>query len=204
MSARYAPGNPDLQRVRGQISALSAAAAGGDRVNVSTAPSPLAQQMKTEIVLGQAQLVPLANEQRRDEALVHNRGDELQRLEMADLELRTTASQIDALNDNLKLVQARYDQARTQEQMDLARQVSVVQVSPAIAPDRIAKPKKAVFIAGGLLLGLLGAGGIAVLAVLASNTVVMEDGLERLLGLPVLVTLPVARKRAGPVTLPLE
>ncbi len=204
MSARYAPGNPDLQRVRGQISALSAAAAGGDRVNVSTAPSPLAQQMKTEIVLGQAQLVPLANEQRRYEALVRNLGDELQRLEMADLELRTTASQIDALNGNLKLVQARYDQARTQEQMDLARQVSVVQVSPAIAPDRIAKPKKAVFIAGGLLLGLLGAGGIAVLAVLASNTVVTEDGLERLLGLPVLVTLPVARKRAGPVTLPLE
>ena len=160
--------------------------------------------MKTEIVLGQAQLVPLANEQRRYEALVRNLGDELQRLEMADLELRTTASQIDALNDNLKLVQARYDQARTQEQMDLARQVSVVQVSPAIAPDRIAKPKKAVFIAGGLLLGLLGAGGMAVLAVLASNTVVTEDGLERLLGLPVLVTLPVARKRAGPVTLTLE
>ena len=129
---------------------------------------------------------------------------ELHRLEEADLELRTTTSRIDALNDNLKLVQARFDQARTQETMDLARQVSVVQVAPAIAAGRPAKPKTLLFIAGGVLLGLLGAGGIAVAAVLTGNTVVTEDGLERLLGLPVLLALPVAGKRAWPVTLPLE
>jgi uncharacterized protein involved in exopolysaccharide biosynthesis len=204
MAARYAPGNPDLQRVRGQIASLGPAAAGGDRVNVTTTPSPLVQQMKTEIVMGQAQLVPLTAEQRRYETLVGSLGDELHRLEAGDLELRTTASRIDALNDNLKLVQTRYDQARTQEQMDIAKQVSVVQVAPAIAPDRAAKPNKPMFIAGSFLLGVFAACGIVVLAVLTSSTIVTEDGLEGLLGLPVLLTLPVARKRVGPATLALE
>ena len=204
MAARYAPGNPDLVRVRGQIAALGPAAANGDRVNVTTAPSPLLQQMRTEVVMGEAQLAPLAAEQKRYEALVAALGDELHRLEQADLDLRTTGSRIDALNDNLKLVQSRFDQARTQEIMEMARQVSVVQVAPAIAADRPAKPKKLLFIAGGILLGLLGGGGIVVIAVLTGNTVVTEDGLERLLGLPVLLALPVAGKRAGPATLVLE
>jgi uncharacterized protein involved in exopolysaccharide biosynthesis len=204
MAARYAPGNPDLQRVRSQIASLAPGATGGDRVNVTTSPSPLVQQMKTEIVMGQAQLVPLTAEQHRYETLIGRLGGELKRLEMADLELRTTSSRIDAVNDNIKLVQTRYDQARTQEQMDLAKQVSVVQVAPAIAPDRAAKPNKAMFIAGSFLLGVFAAGGIVVLAVLTSSTIVTEDGLEGLLGLPVLLTLPVVRRRGGPATLTLQ
>ena len=203
MAARYAPGNPDLQRVRGQIAALAPGAAGGDRVNVTTAPSPLAQQMRSEIVTGEAQLVPLIAEQARTDTLAVSLDAELHRLEAADLDLRTTTARIDATADNLKLMQSRFDQARTQEMMDLARQVSVVQVSPAFAADRAAKPKKLVFLAAGVLLGLLAAGGIVVFAVLTGNTVVTEDGLEALLGLPVLLALPLAGKRAGSVTLPI-
>ncbi len=204
MAARYAPGNPDLQRVRGQIAAISQNAAGADRVNTQTTPSPLRQQVEAEMVMDRAQLAPLAAERARYAELVASLDGELHRLEQADLELRTTEARIEALNDNLKLVQARYDQARTQEQMDQARQVSVVQVAPAIVPDRADKPKKPLFLAAGLLLGLLGAGGAAVLAVFAGNVVVTADGAERLLGLPVLAILPPAPRRAGPVTLPLE
>ena len=203
MVARYAPGNPDLQRVRGQIAALAPGAGGSDRVNVTMAPSPLVQQMRSEIVMGDAQLAPLVTEQARTETLAAGLDSELHRLEAADLALRTTSARIEAMNDNLKVVQSRFDQARTQEMMDLARQVSVVQVSPAFAAERAAKPKKLLFLAAGVLLGLLGAGGIGVLAVLTGNTVVTEDGLEQLLGLPVLLALPLAGKRAGPVTLPI-
>ena len=204
MAARYAPGNPDLQRVRGQIAAVSQNAAGADRVNMQTSPSPLRQQVEAEMVMDRAQLAPLAAEGARYAALAASLDGELHRLEQADLALRTTESRIEALNDNLKLVQTRYDQARTQEQMDQARQVSVVQVAPAIVPDRADKPKKPLFLAAGLLLGLLGAGGVGVLAVLAGAVVVTEQGVERLLGLPVLATLPlVPRRAAGTVTLPL-
>ena len=205
MAARYAPGNPDLVRVQGQIAALAGLAGGGDRMNVTTAPSPLSQQMRSEIVMAEAQLGPLMEEQARYEALLAQMGTELPRLEAADGELRITTARIEAQNDNLKLVQARLDNARTQEMMDLARQVSVVQVAPAIAAERVAKPKKLLFVAGGILLGLLAAGGVVLVAVLTGNTVVTEDGLERLLGLPVLLALPQAGKRpAAPVTLPLQ
>ena len=204
MAARYAPGNPDLQRVRGQIAAVSQNAAGADRVNTQTVPSPLRQQVEAEMVMDRAQLAPLATEGARYAALAAALDGELHRLEQADLALRTTEARIEALNDNLKLVQTRYDQARTQEQMDQARQVSGGQVAPAIVPDRADKPRKPLFLAAGLLLGLLGAGGVGVLAVLAGAVVVTEQGVERLLGLPVLATLPlVPRRAAGTVTLPL-
>ena len=204
MTARYAPGNPDLQRVRGQIAALGPAAAGGDRLNVTTAPSPLVQQIRGDIVMGQAQLLPLAAEQRRYETLLTSLNAELHRLEVADLDLRTVNSRIEALNDNLKVVQSRFDQARTQEQMDLARQISVVQVAPAIAADRPAKPNRPLVLAGGVLLGLLLAGGVAVAAILTARTISTEEGLERLLGLPVLLALPAAGRRAVHVTLPIS
>ncbi len=205
MSARYAPGNPDLQRVREQIAALEPGVRNGDRVNVSSAPNPVLQQVRSEIVLAEAQVAPFTAEESRYTALVASLGAELDRLERADLELRTTSARIDALTDNLKQAQSRYDQARTQEQMDAERQVSVVQVAPAIAPDRPAKPSKPLFLAAGVLLGLFSAGGIAVAAVLTGKTVVTEDGLERLLGLPVLLALPAMRDaRDGPVTLDVE
>ena len=58
--------------------------------------------------------------------------------------------------------------------------------------------------AGGVLLGLLGAGATVVFSIVTANTLVTEDGVERLLGLPVLLSLPVASRKAGTVTLPLE
>ncbi len=206
MAARFGNANPDLQRVRDQAAALRREAAGSarDRVNTAVAPSPLWQQVQTEIVMDRAQLAPLAAEQLRYEALVVSIDDEMQRLEQADLDLRTLGARIDALYGDLRIAQARYDQARTQEQMDLSRQVSVVQVAPSIAPNRAAKPNRLLLLAGGVLLGLLGAGATVVFSIVTANTLVTEDGVERLLGLPVLLSLPVASRKAGTVTLPLE
>jgi capsular polysaccharide biosynthesis protein len=81
--------------------------------------------------------------------------------------------------------------------------VSVVQMARSIAPEKAAKPKKIVFLAGGVLVGILLAGGMIVLSVVTNNTVVTEDAVERLIGLPVLVAVPMvgAGRRAGTLLL---
>ncbi len=205
MASRYAPENPSLQRVRSQIAALAqVAAAGIDRVNTTTATSPLVQQIDAELVMDRAELSPLLEEQARYQALLTALDQQLYSLEQADGDVRVTESRIGALNDDLKTAQSRYGQARTQEEMDQARQVSVVQVAPALSPDEAAKPKTLLFLAAGALLGLLGLSGVAIASLLASHTVVTEEAAERLLGLPVLLSLPLARRPDGPVTLQLD
>ena len=205
MATHYGPGYPELQSVREQIASLEHRTdAARDRINVTTSPSSVTQQIDGELVMDRAQLAPLEAEQSRYEALVASLGAELQRLETADLQLRTLATRVDALNDTLRITQTRFGRARMQEQMDQARQVSVVQVAPAQSPDAPAKPRKLIFVAAGILLGMLAGGSVLVLAIVTNNTVVTEDGAERLLGMPVLLALPLVRGVSIPVTLPIE
>ena len=198
LATRLGDGNPELRQVRAQIAAAAAAAAGmaGSRTNVGVTPSPLAQSVDSEIIMNTAELLPLDDVVARYKALRDDRTAELQRLEAADEELRTTAALIGALTDSYKAAQARYEQARTVEQTELAHQVSVVPIAPAVASERPVRPRRLVFAAGGMLAGLLLAGGVAVLAVLTDRTLATEDAAERLLGLPVLATLPF-ETRAG-------
>ena len=206
LAARFGSNNPELQSVRGQIATLqrTLSSTSNSRTSTAAAPSPLRQQVDQEIVMDNAELAPLDTEWTHYETLIRTQGAELQRLESADLDLRTTTSRIDALTDDLKSLQARYQQARTQEQTDLAKQVSVVQIANAIAPEKPAKPKKVIFLGAGVLVGLLFAGGIGLAAVLTNRTVMTEDAAERLLGLPVLVSMPLRDRRAGPMMLELE
>lgn len=206
MAARYGDDNPDLRRVRGQIAAMQGtlSSTGTTRMATATAPSPLAQQIDQEIVMDNAELAPLPSEIARYQALLTSIGDELHRLEQADLDLRTVSTRIEALTDNLKVTQARYEAARTQEQTDLAKQVSVVQIAPAMSPDKQVKPKKLYLVAGGLVAGLFAAFAVAVFSVLTNRSVVNADSVERLVGLPVLVSLPLLGRRAGAVTLDVE
>ncbi len=206
LAARYGDSNPDLQRVRAQIDTLrhTIGATGTHTTNSSSAPSPVGQQIDQEIILNQAELVPLPGEIERARGLIASLGQELQRIEQADLALRTTVLRIDVLTDNLKSLQSEYQLARTQEQTELAKQVSVVQVANAIASERPAKPKKLIFGAAGVLLGLLLAASVVVIGILTNKTIISEDTIERLLGLPVLAALPVRSRGAGPATLEIE
>ncbi len=206
LAARYADGNPDLQRVRAQIATLrqTLAATSSSKVGTTNAPSPLRQQVEQEIVMDDAQLAPLDVESGRYRMLISKLDAELQRLESADLALRTTTSRLDALSDNLKSLQVQFQQARTREQTELAKQVSIVQVAPAIASARPVKPKKSIFLGAGLMCGILLAGGVVVASVLLNKTVVTDDAAERLFGLPVLVSMPLRNRRAGQITLEME
>jgi uncharacterized protein involved in exopolysaccharide biosynthesis len=199
MAARYGAANPDLERVQDQIRALRKGSArlADQVVHRTTSPSPLAQQIDQELVMDRAELAPLGGEAERYGSLLGSLDAELHRLEQADMNLRTTTIRIDSLQENLKDLQQRYNQARTQDEMDRAKLISVVQISKAVAPDKPAKPKNLLFVAGGVFMGILAAGGMLVFSVVTSNIFVTEQSVERLLGLPVLVTVPLLRRTNG-------
>lgn len=202
LATRYGAANPELARVRSQIAGLQHKVEGTSlqRNKVTTAPSPVRQAVEQEVLMDRAELNTLAGEIERLRQVVEERDGELQRLERADLDLRSTVLRIDVLTDNLRAMQGRYEQARAQEQTELAHQVSVVQVAAALASEKPVKPKKLIFGLVGGLGALLTAGGIALFGILVNKTAVTEDAAERLLGMKVLAVLPMhKRPRRSPL-----
>ena len=83
-----------------------------------------------------------------------------------------------------------YDQARAEDEMELAKVTSVVQTSKAITLDKPVSPNKLLSIVGGALAGLIAAAGVLIFAVLTNRTFLSEGSAERFLGLPVLGSVP--------------
>ena len=129
-------------------------------------------------------------------AFVAARDAELARMERADVELRDIGLQIDIVTQNLKSMQGRYEQARADEQTDIARQVSVVQIAAANGSQRPVAPKKLIFAAAEVLAGVLLAGIVVLLAILTNRTALTAQAAERRIGLPVLAEMPVYGEEA--------
>ena len=196
LNHRLGDANPDLQRLRSQIDTVANAAGSARKErNATTAPSPIRQQIEQEAVMTGADLATTGTEIERLAAFVAARGAELARMERADIELRDIVLQIDMMTQNLRAMQGRYEQARADEQTDIARQVSVVQVAGAMASGKPVSPKKLIFGAAGLLLGVLLAGVVALLTILTSKTAATGEAAERRVGLPVLATVAFNAKR---------
>ncbi len=191
LNHRLGSANPDLQRLRSQIETVTHVAGSTHKErNATTGPSPVRQQIEQESVMVGADLATVGTEIERLSAFVAACGTELARLERADVELRDTVLQIDMMTQNLRAMQGRYEQARADEQTDIARQVSVVQVAGAIGSEKPVSPKKPIFAAAGLLLGVLLAGIVALLAILTTKTASTGEAAERRVGLPVLAEVP--------------
>jgi uncharacterized protein involved in exopolysaccharide biosynthesis len=205
LAGRYAPNNPELVRLRAQIAAVQAQTKSlGDGLKVTMQPAQLSQQIGQELVMDRVELAPLAAEVTRYQGLIAGYGRELARLEHADTALRINQAEIDNVQANVQQMRLRLDQARTQDDMDAARMTSVVQIAPAVTPDKPASPKPVLFTAVGLLFGLFLAGGIIVLAIITRRTFYTAIGLERQLGLPVLASVDMVSMRGNRKALLLE
>lgn len=192
MAVRDGDNNPELLRVRRQIRDLQQKMGPleGEMSRYSATPSPLAQEIDEQIVADRAEDVPLEAELARDKALVASLDGDLHRLEQADLELRDIETRIAAMNSVLQAVQSRYSDARSEEELDRARQVSVVPEAKAVAPDKPVMPRPLLYTAAGVLAGILFAGGVMVFGIVTSRRLLIEQSVERLMGLPVLAAIP--------------
>ncbi|MDT7950098.1 MAG: hypothetical protein RQ966_01195 [Acetobacteraceae bacterium] len=200
LSSHVGSANPDLQRLRSELDAVRRAAETARKErNATTAPSPLRQQIEQELVFAGADLATTGSEIQRLGTFVASCSAELARLERVDLELRDIVLQIDTMTQSLRSMQARYEQARADEQTDIARQASVVQIAGASGSERPVSPKKLLVGAAGVLGGLLLSGIVGFLAVLTSKTAVTGEAAERRVGLPVLAVVPFRKMVDEPV-----
>jgi uncharacterized protein involved in exopolysaccharide biosynthesis len=190
--ARYSGNNPQVHQVRDQIRGIESRIATLNQSVVGTKSDPvtLSAQIDQQIVVDQTEAAPLQAEIDQYVGLVAKISNELERIEKVDTDLRVLSERIEAVNSDLKMARESYEQARTLDDMDRAKIVSVSQIQPVITPEKPAKPVKLLYLGAGLLLGLLAAGSVVVVSVAANNTFMTAESVERLLRLPVLVTVP--------------
>jgi uncharacterized protein involved in exopolysaccharide biosynthesis len=94
------------------------------------------------------------------------------------------------LEELVHTYRTRYEEARMNEDLDRERIVSVSIIQRPDAPEKPAGPHHLPFALGGILLGLVGAGGMLLYLLVFRETLITVESVERIVGLPVLASVP--------------
>jgi uncharacterized protein involved in exopolysaccharide biosynthesis len=120
--------------------------------------------------------------------------ERLRKLEEGAKELDDAQRERRTLEELVRTYRARYEEARTNADLDQGNVVSVSVVQKPAAPAQKAGPKKLPFLAAGILIGLIGAAGLLVYLLIFRETLITVESVERILGIPVLASVPSARR----------
>lgn len=138
-----------------------------------------AAPLDQEIALRSEQLAAI------DERL-RNLEDGAKALDDAQRERRT-------LEELVHTYRARYEEARMSENLDKSNVISVSVVQKPMAPAKAAGPHHLPFALAGILIGLIGASGLLIYLLVFRETLITVESVERIIGVPVLASVPEAR-----------
>jgi uncharacterized protein involved in exopolysaccharide biosynthesis len=203
LATKYTDDHPQLQQVRGQIADAKGvlAQAQAPHTETKTGPSKPYEELKLQLLKAEPELAALhAKSERLQTQLSHERA--------AREKLNNEELQIARLQRDVQLEEASYrkyadslEQARIDRAMAEGGKSNVGIVQPATFDLKPIKPNVMMNLAAGVILGALGALGLAFAAESWDDSIRSGDDLERHLDLPILATLP--RFRARQLT-PLE
>lgn len=98
------------------------------------------------------------------------------------------------LEELVRTYRARYEEARINADLDPSNAFSVSVVQKAAAPARPAGPRHLPYALAGILIGLIGASGLLVYLLVFRETLITVESVERIIGVPVLASVPSARR----------
>lgn len=119
--------------------------------------------------------------------------ERLRNLEQGAKDLDDAQRERRTLEELVHTYRARYEEARMTEDLDKGNVVSVSIVQKPAAPVKPAGPRHLPFALAGVLIGLVGAGGMLVYLLVFRETLITVESVERIIGVPVLASVPNAR-----------
>ncbi len=190
-----------LKQVRNDIKVVQQfMARGGRDAHVTTANNPLYDDLALNLSRAQADLTPINEQIAQLEAANDELRDRLHAIEEGSQKLSDVQRQIDMLTAVLTTYRNRLEGARIDEQLDKSRDSSVSVISPPFSPIKPVFPHKSIFAIAGLGLAILISGAIWVYQLLFRSNLSSPESVERLLAIPVLMTvpnLPPAKRESG-------
>jgi uncharacterized protein involved in exopolysaccharide biosynthesis len=119
--------------------------------------------------------------------------ERLRSLEAGAKELEDSQRERRTLEELVHTYRARYEEARMTEDLDKGNVVSVSVVQKPSAPARPAGPRHLPYGLAGLLIGIVGASGMLIYLLVFRETLITVESVERIIGVPVLASVPNAR-----------
>ncbi|MBV9825881.1 MAG: hypothetical protein JO001_09420 [Alphaproteobacteria bacterium] len=98
------------------------------------------------------------------------------------------------LTELVHTYRTQYEAARMTEDLDRGNSVSVSVLQKPQASDRPAGPRHVPFLLGGILLGLVGSSALLIYLLIFRETLITVESVERIIGVPVLASVPNSRR----------
>jgi uncharacterized protein involved in exopolysaccharide biosynthesis len=192
LAAHFQEGTPPLMQVRDQMKVMGQFLArnGSLEAHVLQASNPVYDDLALSLSRAQADLTPINDQIARFVGAQDGLRQRLHAIEEGSQQLSDVQRQIDMLTVVLTTYRNRLENARIDEQLDQSRDSSVSIISPPFASIKPAFPRKSLFAIGGLALAIVISAGLWVYNLLFRSNLSTPEGVERLLALPVLMTVP--------------
>ncbi len=98
------------------------------------------------------------------------------------------------LEELVHTYRARYEEARMTEDLDKGNVVSVSVMQKPSAPSERSGPRHLPFALAGVLIGLVAASGVLIYLLVFRETLITVESVERIIGVPVLASVPTSRR----------
>lgn len=192
LAAHFQEGTPPLQQVQDQMKVIGQFLArnGGAEAHVLQSSNPVYDDLALSLSRAQADLNPMNDQIARFVTAQEGLRQRLHAIEEGSQQLGDVQRQIDMLAVVLTTYRNRLENARIDEQLDRSRDSSVSIISPPFASIKPVFPRKSLFAIGGLILAIVISGALWVYNLLFRSNLSTPESVERLLAIPVLMTVP--------------
>jgi uncharacterized protein involved in exopolysaccharide biosynthesis len=198
LAVQYPSSNRYVRSVRSQIQETEQAT--GDepvtRTQVETVINKPYQDTQAALLAERAKLAALEEQDRSLRAQSEPMQAELQQLTDAEGHLVGLERQQAVLDSSYRQYVAKLEDARILQLLEREKISNIAVVQPATTPIKPVRPRKALNVSLGLLLGLAGGVALAFLCDRLDHSFRSAKQVEEHLGIPVLVSIPESRTRA--------
>jgi hypothetical protein len=119
--------------------------------------------------------------------------DHLRNLEDGAKSLDDATRERRTLEELVHNYRQRYEEARTNKDLEQSNVISVSVVQQPSASERPAGPRHLPYYLAGILIGLIGSSGMLIYLLVFRETLITVESVERIIGVPVLASVPSSR-----------
>lgn len=190
--------HPAVRSIRASVLAAEEAVAQANpqSVAVSSGINPLITTLKGQLANAEAERAPLAGRMADLQAAIDADDARLKQISEVEAQLRRLDARSTDLETSISALRQRLAESRVSDQLDRAQVAGLSVIQHPTASTKPISPQKMYFFVGGVVLSIM-SGIAAILSALTfGNRFITPETIERILGSPVLVVLPVGRARA--------
>jgi uncharacterized protein involved in exopolysaccharide biosynthesis len=156
---------------------------------VTTGKNPVYQELEIEILRTESELSSVTTQIAETKEQIQQLDAKLARLDQLEKELGSLQLKVDSDQNNYRMYLSKVEEAEVSERMDQLKMANLAVIQPASTPAKPIKPKKALNILIGIVVGIVGGVAAAFFSSYLHEGYTRPEEAARDLGIPVLASI---------------